>query len=84
MQITHRETIREINEQLGAAIVVKGRYYKPGEKIPEGERKLYLHITAVDPDIVRRAKGDIKRILEESTEKAMRRGEGVIGRYSIV
>ena len=84
LQITHRETIREINEQLGAALVVKGRYYKAGERVPEGERKLYLHITGPTPDIVRRAKGDVKRILEESTEKAMRKEAPAAGRYNVM
>jgi hypothetical protein len=40
-QITHRDTINDIAD-LGAALIVKGRYYKPGDRIPEGERKLYL------------------------------------------
>ena len=84
-KVTHRETVREINEQLGAAIVVKGRYVKPGDKLPEGERKLYLHISAHSADILRRAKGDIKKMLEESTEKAMRKeAPGGMGRYSIL
>jgi ATP-dependent RNA helicase DDX46/PRP5 len=37
------------------------------------------------PDVVRRAKQEIKRILEESTEKAMRReAPSAGGRYSVV
>ncbi len=43
VQITHRDTINDIGD-LGAALIVKGRYYKPGDRIPEGERKLYLVI----------------------------------------
>ena len=43
LQITHRDTINDIGD-LGAALIVKGRYYKPGDRIPEGERKLYLVI----------------------------------------
>jgi len=83
-KVTHRETIRDIGEQLGAAIVVKGRYIKPGTTVQEGDRKLYLYISGPTADIVRRAKGEIKRILEESTEKAMRRDAPAVGRYSIV
>lgn len=35
-------------------------------------------------EVVKRAKQEIKRILEESTEKAMRREGPSVGRYSIV
>lgn len=84
LQITHRDTIREIGETIGAAVVTKGRYCKPGTAPPEGERKLHLHIAGPTPDIVRKAKAEIKRILEESTEKAMRREAPAAGRYSIL
>lgn len=83
-KVTHRETIRDIGEQLGAAIVVKGRYIKPGMTVQEGDRKLYLYISGPTAEIVRRAKAEIKHILEESTEKAMRRDAPAAGRYSIV
>ena len=44
MQVTHRETIRDMGE-LGAAVIVKGKYYKLGTAPgPTDERKLYLHI----------------------------------------
>ena len=40
--------------------------------------------TGPTADVVRRAKQEIKRILEESTEKAMRREAPAAGRYSIM
>lgn len=83
-KVTHRETIREINEQMGAAIVVKGRYTKPGASLPEGERKLYLQIEGRTADVVRKAKAELKRLVEESTEKAMRREVPGVGRYSVM
>ena len=44
VQVTHRETIRDMGE-LGAAVIVKGKYYKLGTAPgPNDERKLYLHI----------------------------------------
>lgn len=84
VQVTHRETIRDIGEQLGAGVVVKGRYFKPGAVVPEGERKLYLHIFGPSAEIVRRAKEELKRLVEESTEKAMRRDAPAAGRYTIL
>lgn len=83
-KITHRETIRDIGE-LGAAVVVKGKYYKLGTAPgPNDERKLYLHIEGPTAEVVKRAKHEIKRILEESTEKAMRREGPSVGRYSVM
>ncbi|KDD76871.1 hypothetical protein H632_c81p2 [Helicosporidium sp. ATCC 50920] len=58
---------------LGASVVIKGKFFKPGEKVPEGERKIYLHIQAKSEQTVRRVKAELKRILEESTERALRR-----------
>jgi ATP-dependent RNA helicase DDX46/PRP5 len=82
--VTHRETIRDMGD-LGAAVVVKGKYYKLGTAPgPLDERKLYLHIEGPTPDVVRRAKQEIKRILEETTEKAMRRETPAAGRYSVM
>eukprot|EP00890_Picochlorum_soloecismus_P004137 jgi/Picsp_1/4724/NSC_02093-R1_dead-box atp-dependent rna helicase 42-like len=72
-KITHRDTINAIGEQFSAAVVVRGRYFKPGTQVPEGERKLYLIIEGPSTDVVKKAKAEIKKILEESTEKAMRR-----------
>lgn len=70
---THRETIRTLSEQFAASVTVKGRYVKPGTHIPADQRKLYLLIEGTSPDVVKKAKNEIKRILEESTEKAFRR-----------
>ncbi|PSC68276.1 DEAD-box ATP-dependent RNA helicase 42 isoform A [Micractinium conductrix] len=84
-KVTHRQTILDIGD-LGAAVVVKGRYYKLGTAPgPSDERKLYLHIQGPTAEIVKRAKQEVKRILEESTEKAMRReAPSGPGRYSVV
>ncbi|KAI3433563.1 hypothetical protein D9Q98_003374 [Chlorella vulgaris] len=83
-KVTHRETIRDMGE-LGAAVVVKGKYYKLGTAPgPLDERKLYLHIEAPTAEVVKRAKHEIKRILEETTEKAMRREAPSAGRYSVM
>jgi ATP-dependent RNA helicase DDX46/PRP5 len=51
---------------------------------PEGERKLFLLIEAPTEGQVRRAKQEIRRVIEEHVEKAMRRDTGAGGRYSIM
>ncbi|KAK2077954.1 hypothetical protein QBZ16_003822 [Prototheca wickerhamii] len=82
-RVTHRDTINDIGE-IGAAVVIKGTYYPPGAKVAEGDRKIYLHIQGPTEQIVRAAKNEIKRIVEEETERAMRRDAPSQGRYSIM
>ncbi|KFM26402.1 DEAD-box ATP-dependent RNA helicase 42 [Auxenochlorella protothecoides] len=82
-KVTHRDTINDMGE-LGAAVVIKGTFYPPGAKVAEGDRKIYLHIEGPTEQIVRRAKGEIKRIIEEETERAMRREAPAAGRYSVM
>lgn len=84
-RVTHRDTVRDIGHDIGAAIIVKGRYYRPGEKVPEGERKLYLHIQGKTEAVVKKAKAELRRLIEESTEKALRReAPSGPGKYSIM
>lgn len=79
-EITHRKTVNMLADQFGAVLIVKGRYVKPGsnQPLPDGERKLYLSIEGPTADIVKKAKAEVKRILEESTEKAMRRESSIL------
>jgi hypothetical protein len=44
LQITHRETMADVTEQTGAAVVTRGIFIPSGQKVPEGERKLGLLI----------------------------------------
>lgn len=84
VQVTHRDTIAQLNELTGAAVTTKGLYCAPGQKLPEGERKLFLLIEGPTEGKVREAKVEIKRILEEYTEKAMRRDAAPQpGRYTV-
>eukprot|EP00887_Chlorella_sp_A99_P005469 scaffold1.g5469.t1 len=83
-KVTHRDLIRDIGE-MGAAIIVKGRYYRPGTAPgPNEERKLYLEIQGPTVDVVKKAKAEVKRIIEEATESAMRKDTPAMGRYSVV
>ena len=56
---------------------------RKGEAVPPGERKLYLLIEGPTEQAVKRAKAEVKKGLEESTEKAMRREGGAAGRYAV-
>lgn len=49
-----------------------------------GERKLFLLIEGPTEQHVKKAKAEIKKILEETTEKIMRRDAPAAGRYSVM
>lgn len=83
VQITHRDTIAELAERTGAAVTTKGLYQPPGMTLPEGERKIYLHIEGPSEAHVRECRREVKRILEESTEKALRR-DGPAGHKYVI
>ena len=72
-QVTHRDSMAMLNELTGAAVTTKGTFVPPGKPVPEGERKLYLLIEGPTEGTVKKAKAEIKRIIQEMTEKAMRR-----------
>lgn len=83
-QVTHRDTLSLITELTGAAVTTRGYFAGPGRPLPEGEKKLYLLIEGPTESSVRKAKVEVKRILEETTEKAMRRDQPSGGRYSVM
>eukprot|EP00884_Botryococcus_braunii_P023090 jgi/Botrbrau1/9465/Bobra.0252s0086.1 len=83
-KVTHKDSMQAVNELTGAAVTTKGRYFAPGQPVPEGESKLYLLIEGPSVQSVRLAKIEIKKILEESTEKAFQKEAPMLGRYSVV
>ena len=83
-QVTHRETITNIAELTGAAVITKGVFVPPGRNPPEGERKIYLLIEGPTETAVKRAKQELKKVLEETTEKVMRRDAPAAGKYSVM
>mmetsp|Transcript_2454 Transcript_2454/g.5611 ORF Transcript_2454/g.5611 Transcript_2454/m.5611 type:complete len:1394 (-) Transcript_2454:333-4514(-) len=84
-KVTHRDTVNMIGETTGAALITKGVYVPPGKQPPEGERKIYLLIEGPTELSVKHAKQALKQVLEETTEKVMRRDAPAgPGKYSIV
>jgi len=65
-KVTHKDALYQITEMTGAAITTRGNYIKPGAKISPGERKLYLFIEGPSENAVKRARAEIKRILEDT------------------
>ena len=84
LQVTHRETLADIMDQTKAAVTVRGQYFEKGKKVPEGEQRLFLLIEGNKEENVRKARMIIRRLIEESTEKVLRRDQPALGRYSVL
>ncbi|CAH9096135.1 unnamed protein product [Cuscuta europaea] len=84
-KVTHKETLDPISEWTGAAITTRG-YYIPPEKVPgPGDRKLYLFIEGPTEQSVKRAKTELKRVLEDiNMQVTSLAGSAQLGRYSVV
>ncbi|KAK9056131.1 hypothetical protein SSX86_027220 [Deinandra increscens subsp. villosa] len=70
-KVTHKETLGPIAEWTGAAITTRGQYVQPGRIPAPGERKLYLFIEGATEQSVKRAKAELKRVLEDITTQAL-------------
>ena len=85
---THKTTVDTVQDSTGAAIISKGVFVERGAAPPPGERKMYLLIQAQSADAVRAAKAQLKAVIEESTEKALRRETGAagpsVGKYTVL
>jgi len=62
-----KEGIKRIEEWTGATITSKGTFIQSGRAVPLGERKLYLVIEGPTEIVIRKAKTEARRILEEET-----------------
>ena len=53
------------------------------QPVPHDDTKLYLLIEGPTLQVVKHAKALIKEIIEDKTEKSMRREAGAMGRFQI-
>ncbi|XP_057475276.1 DEAD-box ATP-dependent RNA helicase 42-like [Actinidia eriantha] len=84
-KVTHKETLGPISEWTGAAITTRGQYFPPGKVPGPGERKLYLFIEGPTEQSVKRAKAELKRVLEDiTTQASLLPGSAQPGRYSVL
>ncbi|XP_057441816.1 DEAD-box ATP-dependent RNA helicase 42 [Lotus japonicus] len=84
-KVTHKETLGPISEWTGAAITTRGQFVNPGKIPGPGERKLYLFIEGPSEQSVKRAKTELKRVLEDITNQALQLpGGSQPGKYSVV
>ncbi|KAK4259869.1 hypothetical protein QN277_006157 [Acacia crassicarpa] len=84
-KVTHKETLGPISEWTGAAITTRGQYFPPGRVPGPNERKLYLFIESPSEQSVKKAKAELKRVLEDITNQALQLPGGAQpGKYSVV
>uniref|UniRef100_A0A251INW9 RNA helicase n=1 Tax=Manihot esculenta TaxID=3983 RepID=A0A251INW9_MANES len=84
-KVTHKETLGPISEWTGAAITTRGKYFPPGRILGPGERKLYLFFEGPSETSVKKAKTELKRVLEDITNQALSLPSGAQpGRYLVI
>jgi ATP-dependent RNA helicase DDX46/PRP5 len=84
-KVTHKETLGPISEWTGAAITIRGQYFQSGKVTGPGDRKLHLFIEGPSEQSVKRAKVELKRVLEDITNHALQLPGGTQpGKYSVV
>ncbi|XVE52660.1 hypothetical protein DITRI_Ditri02bG0140800 [Diplodiscus trichospermus] len=84
-KVTHKETLGPISEWTGAAITTRGQYFPPGRIPGPGERKLFLFIEGATELSVKRAKAELKRVLEDISHQSIQLPGGTQpGRYQVL
>lgn len=84
-KVTHKETLGPISEWTGAAITTRGQYFPQGKNPGPNERKLFLYIEGPTEQSVKRAKAELRRVLEDMSNQALQLPGGTQpGRYSVI
>jgi ATP-dependent RNA helicase DDX46/PRP5 len=65
--ITIKESVRRVEEWSGASVTSRGVYVPPGRMPAPGERRLHLIISGPSEVAVKKAKAELRRVLEEET-----------------
>eukprot|EP00897_Mesotaenium_endlicherianum_P008045 jgi/Mesen1/7269/ME000373S06328 len=83
-KVTHKDALGQINDWTGAAVTTRGQFVPPGKQAAPGERKLFLFIEGPTEASVKKAKQEIKRILEECSAIAPSSGPSQPGKYNVL
>ena len=68
-RITHKDTLGPIQDS-GAAITIRGTYIAQGKIVGANDRKLYLFIEGPSESCVKKAKAELKCVLEDCVKHA--------------
>jgi len=80
-KVTHRDTIDDVSEKFGVAIISRGTFCPPGQKLGPNDKKLYLLVQGHTEIAVSGARRELLRVANEET---MRVGLDSSSRYSVV
>jgi ATP-dependent RNA helicase DDX46/PRP5 len=61
---THKENLGQISDFTGVAITTRGQYFPPGKQPGPADRKLYLFIEGPTESSVKKARQEIRKLLE--------------------
>jgi ATP-dependent RNA helicase DDX46/PRP5 len=81
-KVIQQSGIASITEITGCGITTKGTFVAPGRQPPPGQRKLFLFIEGNTVDEVKKAKFEIKRMLDEACQTC-RPDQQTYGKYSV-
>jgi ATP-dependent RNA helicase DDX46/PRP5 len=81
-KVTQKETTSRLQDEFQIAVTLKGKYYDSKTEVPDGERKLYLHVEATSQRILHTGIQEIRRLLNEETLRVGTKGMG--GRYNVL
>ena len=83
--MTHKNSLFDISEQTGVAIISRGEHVPAGKKLETGQRRLHLLIEGNTELQVRQAKLEILRMLDEETLRLGASGNASsFGRYAVL
>eukprot|EP00127_Corallochytrium_limacisporum_P006190 Clim_evm7s221 gene=Clim_evmTU7s221 len=86
IQMSKKTTMNAIEDLGKLSVEIRGVYVGPGAKAAGDQRKLYLHVASDDENLLIRARGEVKGILNSALRMAARMDsqKQATGRYSVV
>lgn len=81
-KVTQKETTSRLQDEFQIAVTLKGQFYDSKTEVPEGGRKLYLHVEATSQRILQTGIQEIRRLLNEETLRVGAKTVG--GRYNVL
>eukprot|EP00549_Striatella_unipunctata_P003919 CAMPEP_0118682032 /NCGR_PEP_ID=MMETSP0800-20121206/5266_1 /TAXON_ID=210618 ORGANISM="Striatella unipunctata, Strain CCMP2910" /NCGR_SAMPLE_ID=MMETSP0800 /ASSEMBLY_ACC=CAM_ASM_000638 /LENGTH=500 /DNA_ID=CAMNT_0006578389 /DNA_START=215 /DNA_END=1717 /DNA_ORIENTATION=+ len=83
-KVTQKETTSRLQDEFQTAVTLKGVYVAPNQPVPDGHRRLYLHLEATSERILKNCVLEVKRLLNEETLRVGARSAGGGHRYNVL
>jgi ATP-dependent RNA helicase DDX46/PRP5 len=82
-KVLNQAGLATITEITGCGLTTKGTHVAPGRNPPPGQRKLFLFIEGNTVDEVKKAKYEVKRMLDEAVQTGRPDAQQSYGKYSV-